>query len=92
MENISKLIQEAKPLYFKRKKRRRHIKAASAVLGCFLVAQAFMMPFNNHKSIDLEGLYTYLYDNEAFEQSFAFFANSMENNLLMDEYGLMAVL
>ena len=38
MSDISKLLQEAKPLYLKRKKRRKQFKVATGILGCVLFA------------------------------------------------------
>ena len=41
MEDISKLIQQARPLYFARKRRRKILGSASALIcGCFLVFMA----------------------------------------------------
>jgi len=36
MEDISELLQEAKPLYLKRKRNRRIVKIFSAVSACFI--------------------------------------------------------
>lgn len=92
MENISTLIQEAKPLYFTRKKRRHRLKLAASVLGCFLLAQTAFIIHSRISVDDLDGLYTYLYDNTAFEKSFAFATIASDSAMPLDEYGLLAVL
>lgn len=92
MEDISNLIQEAKPLYFARKKRRRQIKAIGTVLGCFLIAQTAFMITNKSDMGQLDGLYTYLYDNASFDKSFAFAITTSDSEIPVDEYGLLAVL
>lgn len=92
MDDISKLIQEAKPLYFKRKKRRHQMRGIAGALGCFLIAYMTFMPFSGNYKENLDSFYAYLYDDESFEQLLADASKNMNETVLLDEYGLMAVL
>ena len=79
MEEISKLIQQAKPLYFARKKRRRIISSVSALMcGCFLI---FMTSYNQQVPI---------YDVWIDEIYSASNGSVIEDlGLPVDEYGLL---
>lgn len=79
MENISALIQEAKPLYFKRKKRRQLIKKTSVLSLCaFLGCMVYFNMTASGQNVNLDGLYASLYDNEVFEKNFAFDTQSSD--------------
>ncbi|MBE6451160.1 MAG: hypothetical protein E7016_04265 [Alphaproteobacteria bacterium] len=81
MEDISKLIQQAKPLYFARKRRRKMINSAGAIMcGCFLV---FMTSFKQE---------TVIYDVWMDEVYSASNGSVIEDlGLPVDEYGLLWV-
>ncbi len=90
MDDISSLIREAKPLYMKRKKRRRQLKTATAFICCVLFANVAFMSWNIQPAINdssLDGLYAYLYDNETFEESWDFSADCS-----LEDYGMLAAL
>ncbi len=70
MSDISTLLQEAKPLYFKRKKRRRQLKIAAGVVGCLMVGVLVagapkLRPMSTN---DFDMFYAYLYDDTAYQR------------------------
>ena len=79
MENISKLIQEAKPLYFARKKRRKILASASAFICC--VVAVFTANFKQN-----EPLYD-IWSEELYSASNGSIIEDM--GLPVDEYGLL---
>ena len=79
MENISLLIKEAKPLYFKKKARKQKIKYSAIVVVCLLMF--FSVP-NNSSNYD----YT---DEEIDYLSSGSIIEDM--GLPFDDYGLLVV-
>ena len=79
MTNLNSLLQEAKPLYQKRKiQKKRTVK--TAFLGLvFLVSVPFCLPY---QGASLNALYTDLYDDENFALLF-------EPEELTDEYAFL---
>ena len=69
MSDISTLIREAKPLYFKRKKRRQCFKIISGLSGCFIIALLLTVMTSpvNQTSSDMNEFYTYLYDDTSYQ-------------------------
>jgi hypothetical protein len=69
MTNLNSLLQEAKPLYQKRKHQQKtYLK--TAVFGLvFLAGVPFFLP---HQNISLNALYTDLYDEENFASLFEY--------------------
>lgn len=85
MSDISTLIREAKPLYFRRKKRRQRLKVVSAIAGCFTVALLLTgMPVQHRATVDMNEFYTYLYDDSSYRMLMG------ENDTLMAESDWMA--
>ena len=85
--DISNLIKEAKPLYFKRKRRRRMIKNISVgVVSCLMIG-VFMMQSPTPTAIN-QDFYTYLYDDEVYNQDF-YLLTAADMLLPMDEYEMM---
>lgn len=79
MEEISKLIQEAKPLYFARKKRRKIVASVGAfACSCFIV---FMAGFKQN-----EPIYD-MWTEEVYSASNGSVIEDM--GLPVDEYGLL---
>ncbi len=92
MSDISKLLQEAKPLYFKRKKCRRQFKIATTVAGCLMIG-VLVTGLSNRSSVSLSNLdtfYTYLYDDTAYNELLGTDELIHLNNdcLLWEEYEL----
>lgn len=90
MDDVLKYLEEARPLYFERKKKRRNkrIKIASLVaLGCCLAVSFF--PFNREG----EGFYFVLYDDEAFNALLYEDQYSIAEyeGIPLDGYGLLAL-
>jgi hypothetical protein len=85
--DISNLIKEAKPLYFKRKRRRRMIKNISVGVVSCLMMGVFMMQ-NPTPTVTNQDFYTYLYDEEAYNQDF-YLLTEADMLLPMDEYEMM---
>ena len=82
MDNLSKLLQEAKPLYFKRKRIRNRIKAGL----CMLIGIA-VIGLYQPASITYE-------DNGEWVNYEQYMSNTSpieELGLLVDEYGLLMV-
>ncbi len=82
--DISSLIQEAKPLYFKRKRQRKMIKSTLVgVTSCLLLGVIMTNGvMNTNGNSDF---YVYLYDDTFYNQEFALLDE--EDTLLpMDEY------
>ncbi|MBQ8870470.1 MAG: hypothetical protein IJ019_03745 [Alphaproteobacteria bacterium] len=81
MENISKLIQQAKPLYFARKRRRRILGSVGTLMcGCFLL---FMT------SVKQESLIYDVWMEEVYSASNGSIIEDL--GLPVDEYGLLWV-
>ncbi len=82
--DISSLIQEAKPLYFKRKRQRKMIKSTLVgVTSCLLLGVIMTNGvMNTNGNSDF---YTYLYDDTTYNQEFALL-NEGDTLLPMDEY------
>lgn len=80
MDNISKLLKGAKPLYFERKRQSRQIKSCIAVLLCIagfsLYAQQNTLNFNIEEEL-------YLAENGGYIEDLG---------LETDEYGLLRVI
>lgn len=81
-DDISKLLKEAKPLYFARKRRNRNLKSAAAMLLCVLTLQMFYP-----KSDVVYGYYTL--ENEIYLTENGSVIEDM--GLPTDEYGLLKV-
>jgi len=79
MEEISKLIQEAKPLYFARKKRRKILTSAGAFMCCCLIV--FTTSFKQN------GLIYDVWAEEVYTASNGSVIEDM--GLPVDEYGLL---
>jgi len=84
MDNISNLLQEAKPLYFARKKRNNQIKTFLAVVVCAGMVSLFSI---KQQSFD------YDYDTWLFDETYISDTTSMieEMGLPVDNYGLLKV-
>ena len=82
MNDISKLLQEAKPLYFARKRRNRNLKSVAAMLLCVLALQMFYP-----KSDVVYDYYTL--ENEIYLTENGSVIEDM--GLPTDEYGLLKV-
>lgn len=81
-DDISKLLKEAKPLYFARKRRNRNLKFAAAMLLCVLTLQMFYP-----KSDVVYDYYTL--ENEIYLTENGSVIEDM--GLPTDEYGLLKV-
>jgi hypothetical protein len=79
MEEISKLIQEAKPLYFARKKRRRILTSVGAVMCCCLIVFTATIKQNTP-------IYDF-WEQEVYSASNGSIIEDM--GLPVDEYGLL---
>ena len=85
--DISNLIKEAKPLYFKRKRRRRMIKNISVgVVSCLMMGVFMMQSLTS--VVTNQDFYTYLYDDEVYNQDF-YLLTEADMLLPMDEYEMM---
>lgn len=87
MDDISKLLQEAKPLYLARKKRNNRIKSAAALSVC-IVAVLFAVP----RSPQVYPAYTYgeWLDEQLYQTAEGSVIEEM--GLPVDEYGLLKVI
>lgn len=85
--DISNLIKEAKPLYFKRKRQRQMIKNISVGVASCLLLGVFMLQMPT-RNIANQEFYTYLYDDEVYNQDF-YLLTEAETLLPMDEYEMM---
>lgn len=94
MSDISKLLQEAKPLYLKRKKRRQQFKIVSGVLGCVLFANLMIgMPqYNRINEAELDNFYGYLYDSNEETSLTNVLVPEGDSFIPTDEYGLIMVI
>lgn len=79
MNNISTLLQEAKPLYMAQKKRRKQIKAFAAITAC----ACFLFIFSNPNSLN------YNIEEELYLTETGGFVEDM--GLPIDEFGLLKV-
>lgn len=94
MTDISTLLQEAKPLYFARKKRRRQLRAAGLGAACLMAAYLLPTQIGSipQASGDMETFYAYLYEPSYMDNRLnAFQENDWEAFIPTDEYGLVAV-
>jgi len=82
MQDISDLIKEAKPLYFKRKRRNNAIKAATSVLAVVMLILA-VRPQNND--------YSYSPYWDLGEGQYQQISSIEEMGLPVDDYGLLEV-
>lgn len=82
MQDISDLIKEAKPLYFKRKRRNNIIKVASSALAVVMLVFAFS-PQNND--------YSYSPYWDLGENEYQQISSIEEMGLPVDDYGLLKV-
>lgn len=90
--DISNLIKEAKPLYFKRKRRRRMIKGVITGLTACLFLGVFMMPKMQPASFQQTNeFYAFLYDDDLYNQKMQLLTQ-IDTYLPMDEYEEIAVL
>ncbi len=96
MSDISTLLQEAKPLYFKRKKRRRQIKTVAGVAACMMIGILLAglphpMPDSSN---NFDAFYAYLYDDTAYDELVG--TNDSDNmdygSFWSDTYGLVQVI
>ena len=81
-DDISRLIKEAKPLYFARKRRNRVIKTTLATIICVLGIQMYS-PSSN-----------YMYDYDGLSEEIYLTENGSiieDMGLPVDEYGLLEV-
>ncbi len=94
MTDISTLLQEAKPLYFKRKKRRKQIKVVSAVCACALFVN-FMLGMNYGSqqtyNTELDTFYAYLYEPTSLYDETDNYVDNEDSVFPVDEYGLITV-
>ena len=91
MTQISELLKEAKPLYFKRKRQRRMIK--NAIATCSMCLVLGVLSFNVYQPkvvLSNSEVYSYLYDEDSYEEDFNLMAMS-ESIFPVDEYGLIQV-
>lgn len=86
MDEISKLLKEAKPLYFARKKRNERIKTTFAMLICVL-----MLGWFYPKTDNLEYNYDYLLTGMEVSVSDNSGSVIEEMGLPTDEFGLLLV-
>lgn len=84
MSDISTLLKEAKPLYFKRKKQRKQIKTVVGFIGCLVLGLVLIgKPYQvSHSVSNLDGLYSFLYDDVSYQQLF-----TEVDTVLVDEFG-----
>lgn len=83
MEDISKLLKEAKPLYFARKRRNNIIKSVCAMfVGVFMLGSLWPQP---QSEFDIYGYY-FMLDDSTLTSS-----NLAEYGLPTDDYGLLMV-
>ena len=94
MSDISKLLQEAKPLYLKRKKRRKQFKVATGILGCVLFANLMIgMPrYNRINEAELDNFYGYLYGSVDEVSLIDISVSEKDSVIPTDEYGLIMVI
>lgn len=92
MTDISLLLKEAKPLYLKRKKRRRMITnvAVGVTMCSLLTGLMFHQITPTVYQTGLNELYVCLYDNQSYESATQLM--SQEDDFFpVDEYGLILV-
>jgi len=85
-EDISLLIQEAKPLYFSRKQRRKQM----AVFSCMCACMIFVAPFFMKGADNM-----YIYDFDGMEEDIELTQSGSiieDMGLPADEYGLLRVI
>ena len=94
MTDISTLLQEAKPLYFKRKKKRKQIKIVSAICACVLFVN-LMQGVNYGRqqtyNTELDTFYAYLYEPTSFYNETDDYVDNEDSVFPVDEYGLITV-
>lgn len=88
MDEISKLLKEAKPLYFARKKKRRQIKSVTAMLLCVVMLGIFYPRGDNSPILSYSDMF-YAYENEMIQAENGSVIEDM--GLPVDEYGLLMV-
>ena len=94
MTDISTLLQEAKPLYFKRKKRRKQIKVVSAICACVLFVNIMTGLYHNEQNTDnvaLDTFYAYLYEPSSLYDETDNYVTDEDSVFPTDEYGLITV-
>lgn len=94
MTDISTLLQEAKPLYFTRKKRRRQMRAAGVGALCLLAA--YFAPVHmgtlTPQGSEMDSFYAYLYEPSFIDNRLNASQDSDWDSFIpTDEYGLVAV-
>ena len=91
MTDISMLIKEAKPLYYKRKKQRQLIKNISVGVSMSLLLGVLAMNQIAPKTLypELDEHYVCLYDDSSYDSYFQLLAE--EDIFPTDEYGLILV-
>ena len=82
MQDISDLIKEAKPLYFKRKRRNQVIKAGGSILALVMLVFAFMPQSQN---------YSYSSYWDLGDAEYQQISSIEEMGLPVDDYGLLKV-
>lgn len=82
MNDISTLLQEAKPLYFKRKKQRRQLRSFAAAILCVCTVSVFSYRFDTEYSYYNIEEELYLTENGGFIE---------DMGLPTDEFGLLKV-
>ncbi len=94
MSNISELIQEAKPLYFKRKRRRFKLKLTAGMAGCLAVAFLLtgISSRINQSSTNMDEFYAYLYDDTSYQTLMGTNTTTGTDEWFTDEYGLTQVI
>lgn len=94
MTDISTLLQEAKPLYFKRKKRRKQIKVVSSICACVLFVN-LIIGMNYHSqetyNAELDTFYAYLYETTNVYDETDGYVDNEDSVFPTDEYGLITV-
>ncbi len=93
MTDISSLLKEAKPLYFVRKKRRQRLRAIGVACSCLTAAYLSIMPYVSvSKTDEMTALYTALYEPKEINSDYLYGNVNWENDIPLDDYGLVAVI
>lgn len=91
MTDIRELLKEAKPLYIKRKKRRKQIKDVCVGMSfAFLLGILSLNQYQPKVNLSTGDLYAYLYENPFHESDFSLLADA-DDIFPTDEYGLIKV-
>ncbi len=88
MDDISRLLHEARPLYFARKRRKTTLKALSGI-ACILIAGVLSTrPFSGNADLGFS-----LYDTVSYNEAFDYQTSVIKDmGLPTDDFGLLMVL